>query len=317
MNATTIMLAPSKGPRPPRQLLALRLAHRVLGAVAPGVTSLVAERFWFTPPARRSNAGIEAFLDSGELLQLRVGCAHVEGRAWGEGPVALVMHGWGSESGRLQAVIEALVANGMRVVAFDAPGHGRSGPSEWGPRRAHLLEFGRTLLAAEHAFGPLHALVAHSGGCTAAAWAMQQGLRTRRVVLLAPLARPMDYAARFQRLLGFSDAVMRRWLGRAERRLGFAWDELDMRLTPSRVPVPPTLVVHDRDDTDTPWTDGEAVAEHWPDARLLSTQGLGHRGVLKDAGVLAELAAFLRASAAVDALPAPGREPSQGRRAGR
>lgn len=294
MNATTLMLTPRKTPRPPLRLHLLRLVHRALGAVAPGATSQLAERLWFTPPARRRNAGVEAFLDGGELLQLRVGCTHVEGRAWGRGPVALVMHGWGSESGRLQAVIEHLVAGGLRAIAFDAPGHGRSGPSEWGPRRAHLLEFGRTLLAAEHAFGPARAVVAHSGGCTAAAWAMQQGLRAEKVVLLAPFARPMDYAARFQRLLGFSDAVMRRWLGRAERRLGFAWDELDMRLTPSRIEVPPTLVVHDRDDTDTPWSDGEAVAAHWPGARLLSTQGLGHRGVLKDAAVLGEVARFVQ-----------------------
>lgn len=294
MNATTLTLAPKKVRRPPARLHWLRFAHRVLGAVAPGAVSHIAERLWFSPPARRATADIEAFLDSGELLRMRVGCAHVEGRAWGEGPVALVMHGWGSESGRLRAVIETLLVQGYRVVAFDAPGHGRSGPSEWGPNRSHLIEFGRTLLAAEHAHGRVQVLVAHSGGCTAAGWAMQQGLRAGRVVLLAPFARPMEYAARFQRLLGFSDAVMQRWLGRAERRIGFAWDELDLRLTPTRVAVPPTLVVHDRDDTDTPWSDGEAVAAHWPGARLMSTQGLGHRGVLKDAEVLVALAGFVR-----------------------
>jgi hypothetical protein len=42
-----------------------------------------------------------------------------------------------------------------------------------------------------------------------------------------------------------------------------------------------------------PWKQGNAVAQHWPGARLLTTQGLGHRRILQDAAVTAAAAAFI------------------------
>ena len=54
----------------------------------------------------------------------------------------------------------------------------------------------------------------------------------------------------------------------------------------------PTLVVHDRADRINAFADGEAFAQSIQGAQLLATEGLGHRRVLKDAGVLARIASF-------------------------
>jgi len=37
--------------------------------------------------------------------------------------------------------------------------------------------------------------------------------------------------------------------------------------------------VHDLEDTDVPWCEGERYARYWPQATLLSTIGLGHHRV--------------------------------------
>jgi pimeloyl-ACP methyl ester carboxylesterase len=60
----------------------------------------------------------------------------------------------------------------------------------------------------------------------------------------------------------------------------------------------PLLVVHDRDDVTVPWLDGATIADAWPGARLMMTGGLGHRGIVRDPGVVGEVVRFLKEDAA-------------------
>jgi pimeloyl-ACP methyl ester carboxylesterase len=56
----------------------------------------------------------------------------------------------------------------------------------------------------------------------------------------------------------------------------------------------PCLIVHDLDDRDVPWAEGECYARHWPGARLYTTQGLGHRRVLDAPEVIDAALVFVR-----------------------
>jgi pimeloyl-ACP methyl ester carboxylesterase len=60
-----------------------------------------------------------------------------------------------------------------------------------------------------------------------------------------------------------------------------------------RIATPPLLLVHDRDDTETAWSDSADIARSWPEARLVSTTGLGHYRILRDPAVVAEVAGFV------------------------
>jgi pimeloyl-ACP methyl ester carboxylesterase len=53
------------------------------------------------------------------------------------------------------------------------------------------------------------------------------------------------------------------------------------------------LVVHDAEDADVPVREGEAIAAAWPGAELVRTHGLGHRGVLRDPGVIQRVVSFV------------------------
>ena len=48
----------------------------------------------------------------------------------------------------------------------------------------------------------------------------------------------------------------------------------------------PALVVHDRGDREVPFEHGETLARSWPGARLMVTEGLGHRRILRDPEVV-------------------------------
>jgi hypothetical protein len=73
------------------------------------------------------------------------------------------------------------------------------------------------------------------------------------------------------------------------------------------IAMPPTLVVHDRGDRFTPSTDGAAIAAAWPSARLRLTDGLGHRRLLSDPAVVADVVDFAGAGASAARGVAVGR----------
>src|SRR5262249_50688097 len=142
--------------------MAARVAIRVLGAVAPTLAARLVERLWFTPPRAAIPESVKAELDRAEALELTVHGRRVAGWAFGaDGPTVLLVHGWGGTAGQLIRFAAPLVARGLRVVAYDAPGHGFSDESRLGARQSSFLEVEATLLAAAERHGPFHAVVAH------------------------------------------------------------------------------------------------------------------------------------------------------------
>jgi hypothetical protein len=135
-------------------------------------------------------------------------------------------------------------------------------------------------------------VIAHSLGAAATVRALTRGLDVERAVFVGPTGGPRDWAERFRRHLGVPPHVMASMRTRSERWLGASWDEFDIPALARRQTVP-LLVFHDRDDAEVPWSDGAAIAEAWPGARLVTTTGLGHRRILRDEKVVAEAVAFV------------------------
>jgi len=245
--------------------------------------------FATTPPISERMA---AWLRDARRFNVTVGKRRVAAWTWGErGPGVLLMHGWGSRGARFVDLGGALLANGHRVVTFDAPGHGASrGRLSSGP------EFARAAIAVAAAVGPVSAVVGHSLGGFAAALAMDRGLAARRAVLISPSANVNSYSAQFAALLGVAAPVMSSMRERLARRLDFAWDEMDVPAFAPAMRVP-LLVIHDRDDRDVRWNDGAAIAQAWPGAELVTTSGLGHHRIVSDSGVIRQVVSFLRQTA--------------------
>jgi hypothetical protein len=77
-----------------------------------------------------------------------------------------------------------------------------------------------------------------------------------------------------------------------ETRLRTRWEDLHLPTIVRGLPAA-ALLVHDRTDSDVSYEQGVEMAEAWPGARLMATDGLGHRGLLRDAGVMREVVGFL------------------------
>ncbi|MGH7672620.1 MAG: alpha/beta hydrolase [Gemmatimonadales bacterium] len=271
------------------QIQAARFAMRALQHGSPALAAALAERLFFTPPRTRLAPRVAGFLRTGRPLRVCVREGRVAAWSWGQGPVVVLVHGWGGRGARLAAAyVEPLVAQGFSVVAFDAPGHGASDG-----RLSSMPQFARALRAVAEAAGSLFAIAAHSMGGSASALAISQGLQVDRAVFLAPAADPARFAADFASTLAVGPAAMAAMRDRSERRLGFRWADLDVPRMARAFDVP-LLVIHDRDDATVPWTDGAAIAAAWPGAELVTTTGLGHRDVVRDSGVVDRVVAFIR-----------------------
>lgn len=274
----------TRAPRP------MRVAFRALEVAAPGMGARWAEYLWFHLPRRPRT---RRPLTGGAPFTVQVGPGSVSGMAWGSGPCVYLMHGWQGHAGGLVPFVAPLVARGFRVVAFDAPSHGASAPGASGPRSSSALEFVTALTAVVAAQGPAYAVIAHSLGATATAVALCDGLAAERVVFLAPMASAAAYAGDLVAVLGGGERIRRRLLARIERRAGVPLRHFEVPELGRAVTMPPTLVVHDRDDPSTSVRDGEAIAAAWPGARLTITSGLGHSQILRDPAVVAEVVTFV------------------------
>ena len=207
------------------------------------------------------------------------------------GPAVLLLHGWGGHARQMLPLAEALAARGLRPVLMDLPAHGGSrGRVSNLPQFSRAIEYATARLHAQDS-AP-HAVVAHSLTANAAAHAASRGLATGRLVMIAPPASPHEYTRLFAQVFGLSErtrAAMQRLI---EAREGVLMRQFEPPAVGPRIALP-TLVVHDRGDRINRFADGEAYRDHSPHAKLLATDGLGHRKILQHADVLAAVVDFV------------------------
>lgn len=212
-----------------------------------------------------------------------------------QAPAVLLAHGWGGHAGQMLPLAARLAAAGMAPVLLDLPAHGRSAG-----RTSNLPQFGRAIgyaaarLEAERDAAP-RAVVAHSLGANAAAWAAARGLPAGRLVLLAPPASPRDYTRYFAQAFALSERTRAGLQDVVEGREGVLMSQFEPRAVGPRI-AQPTLVVHDRDDRVNAFADGLAFASAIAGARMHETRGLGHRRMLRDGPVLEAVARFVAAA---------------------
>ncbi len=207
------------------------------------------------------------------------------------GPVVLLVHGWGGHAGQMLALAEVLSAQGLRPVIIEMPAHGRSSGSVSNlPQFARVLEYVTARLQQQG--HTLRAVVAHSLSANAGAYAASRGLAAGRLVLLAPPASPLEYTRLFAHVFGLRESTRAAMQRRIEAREGILMPQFEPAVVGPRISLP-TLVVHDRQDSINRFADGVAYSQAIPGARLVATEGLGHRKILKDDEVLRQVAAFL------------------------
>lgn len=264
---------------------ALRPLSSTLGRLFPEFTAGLAADFATRPQPRLPRPQPEDAV----AFTLRFG---LSGLRWGNaGPRVLALHGWQGSAAQFAPIARALVARGLQVLALDAPAHGRS-PGDF----ASPTVFSDALLESRPELGPVEAVIGHSMGGGAVLYALAEGLRAERAVVVSAPAHYAEVLQRTSRRLALPERAEAAFVARMERLTGVPAAALNIAELAARFKGE-LLVVHDRSDRIVPHADGARIAEA-ARSGLLSTQGLGHARLLADASVAGTIAAFVQRGAA-------------------
>ena len=213
---------------------------------------------------------------------------------WGDPthPLVLLIHGWNGRGTQLASFASPLVALNYRVVAVDGPGHGES-PG----KQTNLSAYAQFIIDAQNELIGLNnssqAIIAHSFGGGSSVLALSKGLKTRGIVLIASPAYYERVVSFFVRAMQLSKKSEEIFFLMVTKITGMHPRELNIGLIGSKLHLP-ALIIHDEDDTAVDYLSAKAIHTVWPASRLITTQGLGHRRILKDKNIISEVTAFIK-----------------------
>ena len=266
---------------------AQRILLRLLCWSAPALGESLAWRH-FTTPRALGRYDPQDLPEGAKAFRLPYRDVYLSGYVWGGGDKTVyLVHGWESHLGHMAGFVAPLLGAGLRVVAFDMPGHGRSAGGA-----TDLLDFAGALEHVIEAKGAAYGVVAHSCGATATLLSLaRRSPIPERVALVAPMRSLEEHVAIFAAVAGLSAHAKGRLVTRLEAQLGEPLSETDAAKAAARLPAG-GLVLHDRDDRFIPYSTGQAVAAAWR-SPLHTTTGLGHKKILGNPEVMRRVSSYL------------------------
>lgn len=263
----------------------VRLMNRILCAFMPNYVAKFNANFFLTPRNFKPKEWEHEAETSCKRLSFGDG---LSAACWGSGErKVMIVHGWESRATQMYAFVEPLTKAGYRVIAIDAPLHGKSGGNE-----AHPLAFARAILSATTEFGSFEGVIGHSMGGAAISIAMELGAKFERSVLISSPSCMYDVLKAFSQFMGLSETCQRRFIRTVESKVGRPSKELDVGRIFAEL-QPEALLVHADNDREIPHRAMQTIAGQHPSVRTLTANGLGHRKILRDPNISVVIANYI------------------------
>lgn len=185
----------------------------------------------------------------------------------------LICHGFNSFSYKFKKYIQPLLNLGFEVLAFDAPAHGLSTG-----KTINALLYANVILKITALYGPFFGIIAHSFGCIAVSLAIEkiEGELCKCLVFIAPATETTRSLNDFCKVLKISTRLKEELKRMIEKIEGYPAEWYSVSRVIQQVTVP-TLWLHDKQDTITPYEDMEHLTKlSLPHVTFIITEGLGH-----------------------------------------
>ncbi len=243
----------------------------------------------FCRPVKTNRAPQEKdFWQSGVDLNLPSGRA---AKSWGEGPMVWLLHGWGSRGSTFYKIVPDFVKAGFQVVAWDGPAHGDS-PE----KKVNIIKYAQAVaddLKFATSEKKLVAVVGHSfGGASLAVLNRFMTLPTHLVIIGSPTEIPIVFS-NFKRLIRLGDRAFELMVAKAEKIIGGSISSTSL-LGNDLSKQTKVLIIHDEKDKEVPFQRFEKLKNTWSGGEFYSTQGLGHRRIIKSSLVAKKIIGFIQ-----------------------
>ena len=200
---------------------------------------------------------------------------------WGEGPVVLLVHGWGGRALQMDSFVPVLLEQGFKVVAFDHKGHGESSSAF-----SSFLEMvkGTEMLTAHYAEN-LCGVVAHSIGSNATFKISEKIENKLKIVVVAPMENFPKWLEKMRKRIGIDEKLFASVIGQIETDTGLNLIE-QCELDFEKIAKHDVLLVHDKFDRINKISASHAIHSKLGNSSLMETEMLGHSRILKNQAVV-------------------------------
>jgi pimeloyl-ACP methyl ester carboxylesterase len=283
---------PEKPVTYPWFLSLIRLGFGTLGRVFPRAAAAKAYELFSTPRSRAKHRTPEPILSEARIFDVLFGKHLLKCYAWGSGErTVLLVHGWESRGTALRTFVPDLVERGYRVVAMDGPAHGDSGG-----RRVNIRTFGHAVQTVIRRLGNVQGVITHSFGGAATVFALSEldnSISLEKLVLIGTPNRMEKVFQMSVRTLGLPPRAARHYRRLIEEKVGKSLSEAALSELGLKAKVGEALIVHDTTDQAVPLEAARLIAESWPHARMLITEGYGHYRLMKNPDVIRQVTGFV------------------------
>lgn len=246
----------------------------------------------FCTPQHRNKKELPRIFSEAEVLRFEFQSHKIQGYRWQKGGTrkVLILHGFESSVVNFDRYVRPLMKKGYEVLAFDAPGHGRSSG-----RQINVQVYKEFIEHLYQQYGPIQSFMAHSLGGLALCLALEVLPHNgdTRVALIAPATETTTAIDSYFRFLKLEEDVRKEFDDLILNISGHPphWFSVARVIPHLKAQI---LWAHDRDDHMTPLSDVTPVMEKaYPQVQFRITEGLGHRRIYRDNNTTKAIIAFL------------------------
>jgi pimeloyl-ACP methyl ester carboxylesterase len=206
----------------------------------------------------------------------------------GSGPTVLLVHGWEGSAYSYSVLSEQLVKSGFSVLLIDFPAHGQSSGN-----KTNLEELQRLIHQLSNQQQNLHAIIGHSFGAFATAYAIALDLKIKQFI---SISSPVDMNFIVDSLcntIGASIKTRQSLISKIEAILKAPYEfaSISKNTVLSKING---MIIHDEFDKKVPFDQAQQLASIWPNAAFVGTSGLGHSRILRDSNVIDRIISYLK-----------------------
>ena len=208
-------------------------------------------------------------------------------RLAGKGPKVLLLHGWSGRGTQLFAFANELKKSNFEIITFDMPAHGQSVGN-----KTNIVELVACIKEIHVKYGPFTHAIAHSMGSMALLRALRDGIPMKSIAIISSGDKIRNVFYRFSEQLQFSDKVTERMIQIVEKQFGMNLESYSSSMSLKHLELP-LLIVHDKDDNETPFAYSKDLHKIANNSELLLSSGLGHHRILRDSKTVQRIVQFI------------------------
>lgn len=261
-----------------------------LGLVNPMYAGKKSVDLFCTPREGRIIPIYKEYLDTAEITEnIKIASGETPAYIWNASgsKTILLIHGWESNAARWDEMTPYLVAEDMRVVAIDAPGHGLASQKLF-----NMIDYADFINCAVAKYNPKY-IAGHSlGGETLAFYlANYKYENIEKAILMAAPSELSSMMSNFGKVLGLSKRSMKNIYQYFSATFNRDIPFFSTRNFCKNINLP-TLLIHDKEDETVSVEDSISYHKILKDSQLILTEGYGHS--LQGKTIFADIVAFLR-----------------------